>query len=72
MINQVIILNEFDSNGDELESFEVALEGVCADEFSISSDYFDTVEDAYEFAEDVVNTCGAELIWKCYQPGWAL
>lgn len=73
MINDSIVIdNEYDEDGNEIESlFVVELSGKPNDVFSTSHEYFDSDVDAHDFAEQVSEETGVKITWNCYRPAWA-
>ena len=64
--------HEYGDDGNEIEdSYVLELDGVPADEYGLSHDYFDSVVDAHAFAEEVSEETGVEITWGCMRPAWA-
>jgi hypothetical protein len=71
-MNKVIIANEFDEEGNELESYEVVFKGECSEVMEMSHAYPESIQDAFELAEDARDSAGAEIVWECSKPAWAV
>lgn len=72
MNNIISINNEYDDDGNEIdESYVVELVGSPSDTFGITEDYYSSLIDAHEFANEVAEETGTKITWLCMRPSWA-